>query len=198
MRNISNSTVAFRGLFLLIRYIKHMIITISEETTLQCRITDGREINKFSMWFFGELITLSKTNAIYSQSGPVGIDQSPSFVTSFTAVIINLALLWLSGILRYDRNLKAYTQLFIDWWMSSVTVHFPFWVWVFSYINRKVKWLIRSLVSSVLHNSVFGRQKWPRQSGGAVWLCRSSVLRQNPFQHTAITQLNYRHSQRVK
>lgn len=37
-----------------------------------------------------------KTNAIYSLARPVCIDQTLSLVSSFTAVVINLAVLWVS------------------------------------------------------------------------------------------------------
>lgn len=78
----------------------YSINTVSPESTLKCRTPDRGGNQYIFHEIFGSAYHSVKTNAIYSQSSTVCIDQSLSFVTGFTAVVINLAVLWVSGILR--------------------------------------------------------------------------------------------------
>lgn len=65
---------------------------------LQCTSPDSRKINKLSMKFCCSSYQSIKPNAIYSVCSSVCIDQSLSFVTIFTAVVINLAVHQVSGV----------------------------------------------------------------------------------------------------
>lgn len=98
---IQLSVITSRLLLILIRHIAQHI---SNHYLSTINVTVQNPRQEENQYIFHEIFWSAyhsvKTNAITSQSSTVCIDQSLSFVTSFTAVVINLAVLWVSGILR--------------------------------------------------------------------------------------------------